>query len=405
MMRGSAGAALLPLAAAPILARLYDPADFGHLAVFLAVTTVLGVVAGMRYAWAVLQPESEQAARDVFVLSAFLSAVVGVVVLLATLVLWAPAARLVGDEVGWLPLVAPSVALTGLYTSAYFWMNRLDDFRGLGRARISAAGGPVVVQVVLGLARLGVPGLVVGQVVGQALSLAAFGRAVWRGDLWRGTTWDAMWTQGKRYRDFALYSLPSALVNAVTNQAPVVLLAGYFGAVVVGLFNLATRVLSAPVQVLATAVLDVFKTKATREFRERGECRTAFRRTFGLLAGLALLPFAAIGLVAPWAFEFAFGEPWREAGEYARLLLPFFFLRFVVSPLSFVFVVAERQRVDLAWQVGLFVVTILGLVVGGVLADPALAIGIFSAVYAAMYVLYLWLAYGVAGGRRAAGGA
>ena len=42
-------------------------------------------------------------------------------------------------------------------------------------------------------------------------------------------------------------------------------------------------------------------------------------------------------------FVLFFGEEWREAGVYARILMPMFMLQFIVSPLSSMFLVAEQQ--------------------------------------------------------------
>ena len=67
---------------------------------------------------------------------------------------------------------------------------------------------------------------------------------------------------------------------------------------------------------------------------------------------LALAPFAALYLVSPWLFPLLFGAQWSDAGYFARALIPWLFLTLVTSPLSNLFVVAERQD----WMLGFAVV-------------------------------------------------
>ena len=149
---------------------------------------------------------------------------------------------------------------------------------------------------------------------------------------------------------------------------------------------------------LAMSVLDVFRERAAREFRERGNCVAAFGATFRALAVLGIVPFFLLFLYSPGLFALVFGEEWREAGEYARLLVPMFFLRFLVSPLSYVLYVAEKQSYDLLWQIALLVGTLTAIWAGAQLGDARLAVALFSGSYSGLYLVYLWLSYHFARG-------
>src|SRR5690606_36581494 len=46
-------------------------------------------------------------------------------------------------------------------------------------------------------------------------------------------------------------------------------------------------------------------------------------------------------------FALVFGEEWRIAGLYARILIPLFSIRFIVSPLTSVLIVIEKQGKEL----------------------------------------------------------
>ncbi len=54
------------------------------------------------------------------------------------------------------------------------------------------------------------------------------------------------------------------------------------------------------------------------------------------------------------------------------------------------FFIAQRQRLDLLWQIGLLGMTVASLTVGA--TYPA-ALKLYSAGYSAMYLIYLWISY------------
>lgn len=75
------------------------------------------------------------------------------------------------------------------------------------------------------------------------------------------------------------------------------------------------------------------------------------------------------------------------AGEYARILTPMFFVQFVVSPISQVAVIAERQRIDLVWQISLFILISVVFAIGRAFDDLRLTLILFSGAYSVMYTV------------------
>ena len=78
---------------------------------------------------------------------------------------------------------------------------------------------------------------------------------------------------------------------------------------------------------------------------------------------IGTMPFALLFIVSPWLFPLLFGGQWVESGDFARALTPWLFILLVTSPLSNLFVVTENQD----WML------------------------IFSVVYAAVPLAWLWL--------------
>jgi len=85
-----------------------------------------------------------------------------------------------------------------------------------------------------------------------------------------------------------------------------------------------------------------------------------------------------------------FGEPWREAGDFARILAPLYFLNFVASPLSYVFFVAGKQKVEFLWQIALFITTITLFLAPITLKQ---ILWNYTICYSMLYIVYLLLSF------------
>ncbi len=120
-------------------------------------------------------------------------------------------------------------------------------------------------------------------------------------------------------------------------------------------------------------------------------------RTFRVLAIGAVGAGVIFGLFSNSLFVVAFGEQWRMAGTIALWLLPMFMLRFVASPLSYLFYIAGKQRIDLVWQVALFATTVATLTLP---AGYKSALVSYSSGYSALYVVYLLLSFNYSRGAR-----
>jgi O-antigen/teichoic acid export membrane protein len=121
-----------------------------------------------------------------------------------------------------------------------------------------------------------------------------------------------------------------------------------------------------------------------------GNCTHAYRYTFKVLTLLGLGPSLVLFAFSPTLFALVFGESWRAAGELAQILAPLYFLNFIASPLSYVFFISGRQKIDLLWQVALFAMTLSAFVAPGSLHENVLW---YTIGYSLLYLVYLHLSY------------
>lgn len=397
LMTGTGLAQAIPIAISPILTRLYTPEEFGVFGIYLAIVTILAVAATGRYELAVLLPKNNKDAMHIVMLSAFISVLFSFFLFILVAIFGEKIAIFLNDLslLRWLFWVPVSVFLVGAYQSLYYWSNRKGSYKVLAASRTLQSGGASLTQVSAGYLSAGASGFIAGQLVGQIFSLSVLGYKIVKEDskISNSLNKKRMWILAKKYNRFPKFLIVAHGVNTASLQMPIMLLTALFNSTIAGFYMLAHRVLGAPTTLIAGVIGDVFRQEASQAYRTTGNCRSIYKDTLKKLLLLSLFPSVIFFFFAPDLFAFTFGENWRESGIYAQILTPVFFLRFLTSPLSAMFMIAEKQKLDLIWQIGLFSLALISLVFGDHYDDVYLALGLFSASYSLMFIINLILSF------------
>jgi len=388
----------LPLAFSPILTRLYTPEDMGLFSFYFSLTMILSVVVTMRYEMAIMLPRKDEDAKNLVVLSLIISTVVSVVIFVIVLFFKKPTARLLRnpDIENWLFLVPATIFCIGTYQAFNYWSNRKGEYKQLAQSRILRASNTGIYSVIFGLLKKTTGGLIVADTLAQAVSSAFLGFRIFRkeGNFFKSADREKLKKVAREYKHFPLFNTPSGLLEKSSSQVPVVLFASLFSTGFVGLFSHSQRIISQPGAIVARAIGDVFRQKATELYNETGNCRPLFISNLKRLLAFAILPFVTLAIFGPQLFAIVFGEEWRIAGVYAQYLTPMFFLQFITSPLSIMFLVAQKQKIDLYLQIALFSAIMAGVFVSRyIFHSTAAAVIIFGAIYSAKYLVELYLSY------------
>jgi O-antigen/teichoic acid export membrane protein len=393
---GTTLANLVPIVTAPILSRLYGPAEFGLFALYAGVAALLGVAATGRYEMAIVLPAEDGDAFELLGLSLLLA---GATAVLAAIVvglfqaslLTALSAPALG---GWVALLPLGVLLMGTMQAFVNWLNRRRAYRRIAEGRIVQALATAALAIALAGAGHGAGGLIVSAVAGQALATAVLAVVVWSGVRGAGlrVSRAGMRRVARRYREFPRVNALHAVLDNLASSATLVLLAHAFGAVVVGHWSLVMRVLTAPVTFIGSAISQVFFQRAAEARHQGGDLRALVRSLLRRTVWLALPGALLLLLAGPVLFRAVFGPEWAPAGRYAQILSPYMFFVFVASPLAFLPFVLDRQ-----WQSFLLSTTgnalFLGAIaVGGATRRPELGFVTLSVVVSAYYVVYIgWM--------------
>lgn len=395
LMTGTTVAQAIPLAVAPILTRIYTPADFGMFSLYFAMASILAVIATGRYELAIMLPPEEDDAANVAVLSMLIALLISMLVFVVVFVFNVQLAQLLGNpEIAhWLYLLPISVLMSGCFNAMNYWNNRKKAFRRLSYCRILQSGGTAGTQLALGQGAAFSGGLIVGSLCGQSFSVAALAFANWSEDRLKlkNISSASMLANARSFIKFPKVSVWGALVDTAAVQMPIFLITKVFGTVITGLFGLTFRVLSMPMTLISSSLSQVMFQKITTLHNEKPEQLFGFiLRIFILLLGIAIPFVLVMNVFGVEIFSFVFGRNWSMAGSFAAILSIAVAVRFAVSPLSAVLVLNHNVQKGVLWQFLYFcTLTVTLLLASGLNIELFLWVFVIHEVI--LYGLYLYV--------------
>ncbi|GKV57404.1 polysaccharide biosynthesis protein [Sporosarcina sp. NCCP-2222] len=397
LMKGTAIAQFLPILISPILTRIYTPEQFGLFAIYIAIISVLTPIISGRYELAIALPKDERKALALF----YLTFLINICVTLVTVIIvmsWGQIIMKVmslQDE-NLLYLLPIGLFLTGLLSSFTYLNNRWGRFDSLAHSKISQSIGMAIAQMVIGLAKLGSLGLLIGYCFGQVASLISLNKKAEIPMMFKKERIhkNTLVLVGKEYNEFPKYAMITHSTEALSANIPSFLLSKFFGTQFTGYYSLTTRTISLPLSLIGKAVGDVFLSTASKLYREQGECKELYKKTFKVLALIPIIPFVLMLFFAEELFSFVFGEEWGIAGTYTKILLPALYLQFISNPLSHMFVIAKKIKIEFLIQFIILILSILAFVVGYFYFKSSLtSLLMFSGVLVLKYIIFIVLSY------------
>lgn len=388
---GTIAAQAISMISMIVISRLYHPADFGLLAVFIAVSNIVATASTLRYETCVLLPTEENESIKIVHLSLFLLAIIGL--------LSAGVALLLPDKIratlgvsalaGWLSIAILNSMGIALLAVGTAWLNRNRSYVKMAQLRIVQSTVGAVVGITLGIYGFSA-GLLIAQIMSFATASALV--AVSLSSLRPITNWQSLRDTARKYGSVPRLMLPTVLLDSITQQLPVVLITAWFGSQSAGHFSMAWGVLALPISLVGAAVGQVFTQRFAQIWPDLASARRILYNTWILLCLVGVFPCVAVMLFGPQLFSLILGVTWAESGRMAAILAPMLLAMLVSSPTSGTYLVMGMQRYSLFFGILVMIYRPLCLYFG--LVNGQLHTGLFVLVVAeiAQIVLYQYLA-------------
>ncbi|WGF87856.1 lipopolysaccharide biosynthesis protein [Marinivivus vitaminiproducens] len=379
----------ITLGLAPVIARLYTPEEMGLFTTYMAVVVIAVLPATLRFEQTLILPRSNRRAAALLAFLLVLCPVVALVIGLPMVVWREPIAGWLGAPMlaPWLIAAPVSVALLGWYQALRFWAVRRAAFRDIARNTVTRTGGGLGFACALSVsptvAAAPGGGLILGQILGEGLGNIFLAWRIVRSDrhLVRRLRLSYLLGSARRYLGLALTLSASQSFATLYEKLPVLVIAFLFGPHMAGLYTWAERFAVLPAVLIGNAIGDVYRQRAMEDYHRDGRFDGLMRRTLAATTILAAVPFALGIWLAPTLFELLFGPAWREAGEFASILMVGSLVSFIVTPTDKAALICERGRFIFLWHLARL--------------SGKVAIFAWSYAYAARITTVLWLLVGL----------
>ena len=396
LMTGTTIAQSIPIAISPILTRIYTPEDFGLFALYMSFLMIFGSLVSGKYELAILIPKNDNDAKHIVIFSILLSFIVSVILFIFIFIFNDNIVQVLSNNSirVWLYIIPFNIFIISTVSILYYWNNRKKNYTILSNNQIIQSSIQGSSNITINLISKLYTGLIIGVILGGISSfIYIFSRS--RYDF-RGVKFNKLRAiiLMKKYIKFPQFMLASGLFENLSAQMPIFLLGTFFGSSIVGFYSLSQRIVRVPIMLIGTSIGNVFRQEASRLLIKNGNCRDIFITTFKKLCWIATIPFMIFYFIAPELFGFIFGKNWIIAGEYAQILTILFYLQFIVSPLSNMFMIAEKQQYDLFLQVYLIISVFLSFLIGYKYFNSVeISLIIFTFVYSLKYIFELIMSY------------
>ncbi len=381
-MSGTALAQALPILISPIISRLYNPDDFGALALYMSIAAILSVIATARYELAVMLPEKKSDAINILALSFLISLMVAVLTLILVIILKDVAIAFF-EEPGigiWLYLLPVIVLFSGLFQSLNYWSTRNKTFKRNAATRISQSTLASGTQLGLGVLKSGGSGLIAGYIAGILIRPFILGFDILKNfkKFKSQINKKDIRLNARKYRNFLRINTPHAFLSSLQDNGIVYVIMYFFEKVVLGSYSFAFRIIKAPTELIGSSVYQVFYQKATEAFQDGRDLRPMILRIYRNLFLIGLPFFVILFIFAPPIFAFIFGAEWRVAGQIASILTPWIFLNFLAAPVSSMAIIMNKQKEAMFITLVDIVLRLASIIIGGIYGDYRLSFILLS---------------------------
>lgn len=388
----SALSQVLQIVFVPILTRIYPPAIYGTLSVFSSLVSILIVMGSFRYNLTIPLAKTEEDAENLLVLSSIITGLLTFILIIVLI--------LFGEELSVMfnfEFLSPYFWLLGIsfcFLSAFEiitgWVIRSKDYGQIARTRIIQSISGQVSKIILGIFSFGSFGLIIGELLGTVVGVGLLGRTIIPklSISIRVLKKEKIIAVARDFKKFPQYTLPSAFINVLALQAPILLISTLFGFQMVGLYSLSYSMLVMPVSLVSSALGQVYYGEISELCRLKSQDILAFYQKTTKRLFVFGAPIIFIGaLISPVIFPLIFGSAWKDAGMFSLPLSFMVIAQFVISPTQSLPLYGYNHW-ELAWNIGRTVSVFAGFFLAYYLGlSPVATVLIYSLIITGMYAV------------------
>ncbi|MFC2947712.1 lipopolysaccharide biosynthesis protein [Virgibacillus sediminis] len=401
LVGGTVFAQGLVVLSSPILTRLYTPEAFGILATFISIVSILNSVVSLKYELALPLTRTHKETMNLFSFNVMLLTLISLGYLLIFLTFGDYIFSKLGLD-SYLNLLIWLIPLTVLFlgftTNITHLFIKIDRFKSITAVNVNSIVAKVILQLGFGVLIPYNFGLIIGDSLGRFIgNLLGFYLMI-KSNLLRSyqeakslLSVETMKRTAVYFKKFPLYSMPAGLINSLSSHLTPIVLTFAYDPVVAGFYSLTQRVLGMPSSLVSQSISQVYLNEAPKLLeKDISLVKKLYLKVTKNLLLFGGIPIVLLAVFGEGLFSMVFGEKWSDSGIYLQALALMFIGQFTVVPLSQTLNILNRQNIQLLWDIGRVVLSIITIIVSAKFLHlgPALTLFIYSV---SMFLLYVVL--------------
>jgi len=332
---GNSAAQAIGVLGIPVLARIYEPADFAVQSIFLQVVTFLAGIITWRYEYFFQLLSGDAQARKLFVWIVKLGGGAALIMTVVLLFYGVDISIYFGDSaIGQYLVFAPLTAfLMSIGLGLQHDVQRCRQFKVSALSEVVGKASYVMSGIVL--APFGVIGLIATNVfsaLGKVSVLRKHLLAVLFKD--RGDSHPDEAHPRTLHAKGAGAMVLSHVFLTIGSATPILFISHQYGIETLGQFSIVMSTIFLPSGLVGLAIGQVFYQRAAEYFRESKDISLLWWSTVKRLIIFGLPIYMVAILCSSFIYPLVLGGQWREAGSYAQIFSVAAFFSFISTPLD-----------------------------------------------------------------------
>lgn len=246
----------------------------------------------------------------------------------------------------------------------YTWLNRKKKYDILMK-------NPIINNLVLAIFAIGLGvlgfrsfGYFIGMLLGQIITLIHMKLYLPR-KMFSFNVAEYRYTL-KKHKKFVLYQLPSTIILQFKAQLPTILFGSFFGKKMLGYYSVSMRLLTVPISLLANSIGKVYFQRVSELKNNIKEIGKFTLKSLNASMKVSYLPIIGMLVLSDVLFIAFFGDEYKIAGDFTRIMTFYGFFLFLSMSVSGVSIVINKQYFmllsGLAQVFGIFISFTLGYI-------------------------------------------
>ncbi len=385
---------IIPIALQPFLRRIYTPAEFGLLAIYFSIVSILCITASFNYQTTITLPKSEERANNLVLGAIRISLFFSVAIFILFYFTDNFIIRIFHFPIelkDWILFIPLCVFLNSCHLIFTNWLIRKKAYKALGINKISRRAFEGAGQISARQFWKG-NGLLLGNIIGDIFNFLTYlvqfkksgGKFVRSGET-------KIVDDLKSYIHFPKYSLLPNLLITIAGFLPIFIVNANYSKHLTGQYDLCTQMLGLPVALISMSISQVLLQNVSYAKNHGLSIAKELMHIFRLLAILAVIFVPILFFFGEELFAFVFGKEWRLAGNITQKLCISYALMIIVTPLATTFISLERLKINAIWQVSHFLVLLSLVFIKDIAFDDFILL--IMSIELAFYLCYGILTY------------